>query len=102
VRKRAHDFRQVVGECNRFYAWAVSKYSGLTSFRLFIVVLYFSGRHSENLVIVDTAFGPLTAGWFFDIDGDYSQFLQLVCVMVVIASIMLLSLGRAQPFDDSH
>lgn len=51
---------------------------------------------------VGTAFGLLTAGWFFDIDGDYSQFLQLVCVMVVIASIMLLSLGRAQPFDDSH
>ncbi len=51
---------------------------------------------------VGTAFGPLTAGWFFDIGGDYSGFLQLVCIMVVIASIMLLSLGRAQPFDDAH
>ena len=51
---------------------------------------------------IGTAFGPLTAGWFFDVSGDYNQFLLLVCIMVVIASVMLLSLGRAQPFDDTH
>ena len=46
-----------------------------------------------------TALGPLMAGWVFDVNGDYQRFLWLVCAMTVIASVMLLSLARAQPFD---